>query len=322
MGQITFRLTTGKTEGTWTLPPSSAQKKGVLKPTDYFQGSSSYFIEDNEKTIYKRTAVVFRYNDVLTDPACELVIDEKDSVFIAFLKSHHLYGRIFKIHSEDEINSDISDFNDKIFEALTVVNESDEVKLKAIAFALLGSKTISWTPKKCAAELKETAKKTPEAILQKKDANNYEAFYMAALAFNAGVVKDSIDGNSVVWNDDRNSVVIRVGKGENPVEKLGDYIFEGSSNAKETLQEIGLRISGPSEAEKAEAEAKVKAEAEAKVKAEAEAKVKAEAEAKLTGGVTGLETFQELYKERIGNVPARYKNDINWLRQKLDALDQ
>lgn len=179
MGQITFRLTTGKTEGTWTLPPSSAQKEGVLKPTDYFQGSSSYFIEDNEKTIYKRTAVVFRYNDVLTDPACELVIDEKDSVFIAFLKSHHLYGRIFKIHSEDEINSDISDFNDKIFEALTVVNESDEVKLKAIAFALLGSKTISWTPKKCAAELKETAKKTPEAILQKKDANNYEAFYMA-----------------------------------------------------------------------------------------------------------------------------------------------
>ena len=293
MGQITFRLTTGKTEGTWTLPPSSALKEGVLKPTDYFQGSSSYFIEDNEKTIYKRTAVVFRYNDVLTDPACELVIDEKDSVFIAFLKSHHLYGRIFKIHSEDEINSDISDFNDKIFEALTVVNESDEVKLKAIAFALLGSKTISWTPKKCAAELKETAKKTPEAILQKKDANNYEAFYMAALAFNAGVVKDSIDGNSVVWNDDRNSVVIRVGKGENPVEKLGDYIFEGSSNAKETLQEIGLRISGPSGSE-----------------------VEDETES------LEIESVQKLYKERIGNVPARYKNDINWLRQKLDALDQ
>ena len=101
------------------------------------------------------------------------------------------------------------------------------------------------------------------------------------------------------------------------VEKLSGGVmltFEGSSNAKETLQEIGLRIFGPSEAEKAEAEAKVKAEAEAKVKAEAEAK--------LAGGVTGLETFQELYKERIGNVPARYKNDINWLRQKLDALDQ
>ena len=299
MGQITFRITTGKTEGTWTLPSSSAKKDGILKPTDYFQGSSSYFVEDNEKTIYKKTAVVFRYNDVLSDPACELVVDEKDSVFIAFLKSHHLYGRVFKIHDEDEVNKEVSDFNDQIFEAFTVVNESDEVKLKAIAFALLGSKALNWSYEKCAAQLKETAKKTPEAIIKKKGAKNYEAFYMAALAFNAGVVKNSIDGNSVVWNDDRNSVVIRVGKGENPVEKLGDYIFEGSANAKETLQEIGLRISGPRETEVTE-------------KVEPTAKVKEE----------NLETVQELYKERIGNVPARYKNDINWLRQKLDALDQ
>jgi len=330
METIEFRLTTGKKEGTWTLPKSVAEKDRTLKPTDYFKGSSSFFVEDNENTIYKRTPVVFRYNDILNDPACNYIVDGKDKVLINYLKSHSLYGKVFKIHNEDEINQGISDFNDKIFEAFTIVNESDEVKLKSIAFAILGKKAISWTVAKCAAELKETAKKTPQLIIDKKNAQSFEAYYMSALAFNSKIVKTSPDGNDIMWNDDRNSVIIRVDKGENPIEKLADYIVEASEKSRKMLQEIGLQIeklnSAPTN-NKADTDALDAKDKEIEfLKAQLAAKNETDPKNPVNETKTDVKTIEEVredYVRVIGKeVPARYKNDIDWLSTKIDEKNQ
>ena len=336
MESVEFRLTTGKTEGTWTLPSSNALKDGTQKPTDYFKGSSSFFVEDNVNTIYKRTPIVFRYNDILNDPACNFIVDASNHVLIDYLKSHNLYGKFFKIHNENEINQAKSDFNDKIYDAFSIVKESNPIKLKAIAFAILGKKAIGYTPEKCAAELKETAKSTPDLIINKHNSDSYESFYMSALAFSGEIVKTSSDGNDIIWNDDRNSVILRIEKGENAIERLGDYIFENSNKAKETLQEIGLRLE-KSEDSEASGTSKEDAKALSDKDKEIEALKAQLAEANKVKSINvvdpvivsgddkvdeTLEDVQKAYKSRFGKVPANKKNDIDWLSKKLEELDQ
>jgi hypothetical protein len=237
---VIFRLTTGKKDGTWSIRGGSATKDGTKKFINYYPGCDSIFDEDNKKSIVKPQTVTFKYNDVSSDPGVEVVADVDDTNLIAYLKAHPFYGVHYKIHDEEELDKEKSANYDKISEAFSLIQESDDVKIQAIAIAILGMQAYGWSPAKCSATLKETATKNPDAIISKANSESYESFLLSALAFGVGIVKEDATGNEVVWNDNTKGVILRLAKGENGIEKLGDMLFD--SDNKTVLQEIGIRL--------------------------------------------------------------------------------
>jgi len=99
--QIEFRLTEKRTPASWTLSGGYAVKPGFgSKLINYFPGSDSYFVED-QKSDVKAKEVEFFYNDVLSDPATSIFVDEDNKCLIGYLKAHAFFGHHYYIHNED-----------------------------------------------------------------------------------------------------------------------------------------------------------------------------------------------------------------------------
>lgn len=338
----TFRLTTDKKEGTWSLRGGSAKKNGVAKFINYWPGSDSIFDEDNKENVIKPQSVVFRYNDVISDPGVEIIVPNENKVLIDYLKAHPFYGIHYKIHNQEEIDEKKSESFDKIEEALSLIKETEEIKIQATALAVFGIEAMGWNVAKCKASLKEKAVQEPAFIINKIKATDFESKYLSALAFFSGIVTEDSLKSAIIWNDSDKGIILPLAKGENGITKLGELLGSESEASVLILQEIGIRLnkievlknsanttsvaSGKTEEEiKAEAiEAykatlpPVKTEEEIRAEILAEMAKRGPAKEDVNNEPSELAKAQEKYKEVTGkDVPPRFANDINWLNSKI-----
>ena len=335
--QIIFRLTEKMTPASWTISGGYAVKEGSgRKLINYYPGSNSIFVEDHKSDIPAQE-VQFMYNDILSDPATEIVVSEDNRALVAYLKAHPFFNIKYKIHDEEELSKEKSANYDKISEAFSLISESDDLKIQAIAIAILGVQAYGWSPAKCSATLKEMATKTPDIIINKANSENYENFLIAALAFGIGIVKEDNTGNEVVWNDNTQGVILRLAKGENGIEKLGDMLSDADN--KLVLQEIGIRLKKYEKTtnEKAFvvedlAEAKAVVDNQAKQIEELKAQLAAANSKPVIENAKDIEvkdlivveklTLEEAQKAYIEqekkDLPVNVKNNLDWILSKLN----
>ncbi len=285
---VKFRLTTNKKEGTWSMRGGRALKNGTLKNINYYPGSDSIFDEDNRNSAIKPRTVVFRYNDIITDPAVEIIVPVGDKNLIDYLTAHPFNGRFYKRHDEGQIAEEKLKTYDDIEKALDYVRKSDDVQVKATALAVLGFENFSYPIATLKTMLKEKALKEPSKIILEVESPNYQNKYLTGLAYASGIVKNNPTSTAVVWADS-NGVIVSVAKGENPIDKMAEFLLNNSAESTTVIQEIGERLKKLSKTEFSEEELKEK-----------------------------LENLREQYtKKTKAEVPPRFRNDVAWLESKL-----
>jgi len=292
---VVFRLITGDTPASWTISGGSAVKEGKgLKKIDYFPGSDSIFVEDNKDNDIKPESVVFRYNDVLSDPATEIIVPEENVVLINYLKAYPLFGKKYGIHDEDLLAQSSVDNYDAVEQAFGLIRESNPVKQQAMALAVIGSEVYGWSAVKCSAALKERAIKNPQSVISKMESPHYESSYLAALAFFSGIVKVNPYETSVIWNDGKEGEIIPLAKGERGLDKLGDFLAENTDASRLVLQEIGIRSDKSGSDKKAANETLESLE-----------------------GITLEEAYIKFKNKFDKEVSLNKRNDLDWIKAKL-----
>lgn len=287
--QIEFRLTEKRTPASWTLSGGYAVKPGFgSKLINYFPGSDSYFVED-QKSDVKAKEVEFFYNDVLSDPATSIFVDEDNKCLIGYLKAHTFFNHHYYIHNEDQLAENKLANLDKIEKAFSLIKENEDLKIQAMALAIFKEEAYGWSPTKCKAELKERATTAPDVIINAMESDRYESKYLSALAFYSGIVKENQLKGAVVWNDEDEGVILRIAKGENGIKVLGDLLYVENDETRLIFQEIGIRLNKYSSVEdvtvnepkfvsgKTPEQIKAEAIAEYKASLKTEAEIKAEA---------------------------------------------
>lgn len=339
MAKIVFRLTlAGKTPSTWAIAQNSvmAQKENKgNKFIAYYPGEDSCFVEDiqaKNKDLQSAEVPLFKYNP--NTKFTELAVDENNKALINYLTTHPWYKKMYKIVSKDlEASEDLENFK-KVEKALELIKESDELKTKAIAMAVFGLNSFYKTYTQCAAELKASAIRKPQSIIEAMELPNYETKFVAGLAFVSGIIKLNQTHSAIVWTDNE-GVILHVAQGENGLDKLTSYLTNETKEAQVLLQEFSARLNKKQSVVPQEDVSKVISEKDAEIAAlrkqleEAkkadvvETKEEVVEETEYTEDVSeettkSIDDLRAEYKEKFSyEVPIRYKNDINWIAKKL-----
>ena len=351
--QIEFRLTEKRTPASWVL--NSIQNGGyAVKPgfgsklINYFPGSNSIFVEDQKSDI-KAKEVEFTYNEILSDPATSIMVDEDNKCLIDYLKAHTFFNHHYYIHNEDQLAENKLANLDKIEKAFSLIKENEDLKIQAMALAIFKEEAYGWSPTKCKAELKERATTAPDIIINAMESDRYESKYLSALAFYSGIVKENQLKGAVVWNDEDEGVILRIAKGENGIKVLGDLLYVENDETRLIFQEIGIRLNkylsaGDVEVKNEQfvsgktteqiAKEAVEAYKASLPKAKTAEEIIAEYKATLivddteVGAIatvgddgydkTNLEVVQAKYKEVSGkDAPINKKNNLDWLNAEI-----
>lgn len=239
---VTFRLINGKKQGSYSLKGGMAKDhEGVMKNINYYPGSGSIFDEDNRDTAISPEIVTFKCNNNVSDLAVELIVDKSNKTLIDYLKARKEFGRIYDVYDKEGVSLKKVESYDLIQRALELVSESDDFKAEAVGLAILGFEHYGRPVIMIKAELKEMAIQRPESIISAFEDEAYESRFIASLAFSKKIIKSDITRSSVQWADTE-SKIINVAPGENPIEKLSQFIRLGSSESNTLLQEIGRRL--------------------------------------------------------------------------------
>jgi hypothetical protein len=352
--QIIFRLTEKRTPASWSISGGFAVKEGKgRKLINYYPGSDSYFVEDQTSDIPAQE-VTFIYNDILSDPATEIVVDEDNIALVGYLKAHPFFNLHYYIHDESKLDENkLADY-DKIEKAFSLIKENEDLKVQAMALAIFKMDAFGWTAIKARAELKEKATTNPDIIINAIESDKYESKYLSALAFYSGIVREDSMKSAVVWNDEDLGVILPIAKGENGINALADFISVESAASLLVYQEIGHRvqkklspiadikvenaqiITGKTEAEIADAA--IEAYKATLIPAKTEEQIIAEYLAKNQGAPdsafipetsdkkdsvktfdpTNLDDVHAKYKEVTGkDVPVNMKNKLEWLNAEI-----
>lgn len=284
---ITFRLLGENKPTSWSLGRALAVKEGEgQKFMNYYPGSKSIWEEDNLKYPVPPEKVYLEYNDILTDPATEIVVPESNKLLIEYLKTHPFYEKRYAIHSKEAVAENKVKSYDEIEKALSLIKETNKFKIQAMALAILGEVAYGLSVVECSAQLKEKAIKSAEQVIKAFESENYENKYLSALAFFSGIVKENNVNSAVVWNDAEQGVILYLAKGEKGINKLAELLSVSSDESRLVIQEIGIRLGG---------------DKESKPKTDSEL---LEATAK--------------YKEKFGkNLPPNKLKDLDWINEKL-----
>lgn len=353
MNYTVFRLITGKLEGTYSLKRGVGLKNGVLKDIAYRPGTDSIFEEDNKGSVSEQKEVVFKYNDLLNDPAIEVVVPNANKVLIDFLRTHAKFGVDYIEYNQDKVSEERTKLSDDIFKALEFVNVSDDNETHATALAVFGLDYFSKSIAVCRADLKEKAVKEPKKVIDAFSAPDFKNKYVSSLAFCSDVIKMNNTNTAIVWTD-TNSPIISIAKGENGIDKLAEFLGSATDETKVLLQEFQARLdkktnSGPTVDASKELKQKDKkiAELEAKLAAATntatETKPIVEPVEDDTDGASGLiletdEAKQALLAKDPATMnlaeaqaayvlkfkkplPIAYKNKIEWLVAQLTKTE-
>lgn len=285
MALITFR-TKGISPNTWQVKQTaiySEDENGVLREINYFKGRESIYVDDPKNAGVKPSLVpIFEYNEVRNQ--CELTFNDVDRNLVAFLKAHGHFNKRFEVFSEEaEAQKKLNRF-EKIDLATKEVVSRNGNELKALGVVIFGLGVSTYTEEKLRLELRELAFNEPSKILDYTLRKNFDNIYVGSLAFVSNIVKTNITQTSVMWTDNDNEI-ISVAKGENPIEKFGEFLNSDKEEAKVTLQSIGERLKKVNNTEDDKSE---------------------------------IETLQSEYFVKFGkSVPPAQKNNVEWIKSKL-----
>ena len=319
-GVNVYRLKTGKNMGMFSVPACLIEKEGVgLQWANYYPGGKSIWVDENEK-LTSETQWFEGEEDGLNP--CELQVSKTNKILNEFLQRHPFMNNKFELYSEEIVaERQIAEYN-KVDQAFAIIKESDDTKLKAKSLAILGMEAYGWSLAKVKATLTKLAIENPSKIIDKCEESDYKGKYLAAMAIYSNVVKQNDMGSAVVWNSGLEGVILELAKGEQPIEKLGEFLTRTTNESLTVLQTIGekidelnarvLEVAVPvvAESEKDKEIAKLKEMLAAMQQPETTDYVKFVAGLDLKG-------TQDEYVKRFNSLPPAQKANITWLKNKL-----
>ena len=312
--KIIFKLTKGRRPKSYQIPLSKetvTRKVGGVKRDkliQYVPGSDSIFAEDHKDD--KRSDQIWFMNG-------QLAVDENNKVLLEILRKHKWYGLEYDISDANKIAMNELEKMDKIEKALDFVKITDEDKMRAHAFALIGGQVVSWTASQVKSALKKIAFEDPGKIIKEFPTKNHNAKFVAA----HGILRDTIMINAshtaVTWPDGK--TIVSVAAGQDPLDKIAEFLTENTESSKLTLQAIGEGIK-----RSYEFNTDYTADKEVAELLGADAPKKVEKDVDLSDEELELEDARNDYEEAVGKeVPNNKKNDLKWLQNKaLEALDK
>lgn len=330
-GTNIYRLTTGKTEGSFSIPRCLIERPGIgLQYANYFVGSTSIW-EDDE--VNKKREAVTPWLEENGLGQVELQVPISNKALNEFMQKHPFNGVQFELYSEDMVvKKQLAEF-DKVERAFEIVRETNEKRIQATALAIFGMEAYGWSVEKSKAELTSTAMKKPSLVIDKYENPNYEAYFTSALAFYSGIIKENNDISLVVWNDDLQHAIIPLAKGESGLAKLGDYFTNGTLEAKTVIQEVYARFNAKNKVTKQKATSSDESDKDFEIQ-----KLKAQLESLQAGNVTVNEptvvsnsVFEQVAIEDMDihalrseyikvfgkELPPAQKNNKDWIRKRL-----
>ena len=319
-GVNVYRLKTGKNMGMFSVPACLIEKEGVgLQWANYYPGGKSIWVDENEK-LTSETQWFEGEEDGLNP--CELQVSKTNKILNEFLQRHPFMNNKFELYSEEIVaERQIAEYN-KVDQAFAIIKESDDTKLKAKSLAILGMEAYGWSLAKVKATLTKLAIENPSKIIDKCEESDYKGKYLAAMAIYSNVVKQNDMGSAVVWNSGLEGVILELAKGEQPIEKLGEFLTRTTNESLTVLQTIGEKIDELN-ARALEVVVPVVAESEkdkeiAKLK-EMLAAMQQPETTDYTKFVAGLDLkgTQDEYVKRFNNLPPAQSKNIQWLKNKL-----
>ena len=311
---VTYRLIDKKYLGSWSFKDGAAMRNGNLESTHYRPGTTSIFDIDNKDTNVAPQWVTFTHNESEDDPACEIIVPKANQLLINFLESHAFYNTVYKKHDPEEVYRLKEENYDQIQKALELITDSDQMKTKATAISLFGLNYFNATTTKCAADLKEQAIKNPSMIINQFNDERHESKFIVSLAYCNGIIRTNETATAIVWSDGGGKI-ISVAPGENPIDKLSNFIFTESKEAKTLLQEIGARMDNKEIVIKDNHDPEKEALKRELAELKAQLIIKQEEE----GAVDEeLKRVTEAFVQKFNKtVPVNKKNDLEWIKLKL-----
>jgi len=349
-----YKLKSGKTSGAFQLPlrgilvSREIEGETFMKEIQYVPGASSFYKEDH-KGDAKPRPLWFDDGEIRANP--------DDKVLNELLQNHPWFpSKYFLVNEEATAREEINDFEKITKASNSIIEEKDDFRLKAMAMIIISLDAANWDPFKCKAELLKYAKNHTATFLTELDKKNYEGRFLAALAFAKGVVKHNQFQTAVLWNDEKEAVIVRVAEGESGVDKLGDFLSTKNENSTAVCQRIGEKVEAlyanissekkettaktiPGKTEKEIADEAIEKYKASLPKVKTEAEIREELLAEMAGNSKGETSYsgaetpdtkpvtfdntdlvqvQAKYKEVTGeDAPPRFKNDVNWLNAKI-----
>lgn len=312
---LNYQLTKGKRPASWQLPVRSIllekleNKRSLGKrKVEYIPGDPSIFKEDHKGN--EQSAPVWFEDGVLqvdiTDVALAEILDKHPWNGVHFEKVDH------DVTAQQDI--DVMELRIKAYEA---VSSSDENEMRARAYVLVGPQVIDQSDKVVSAQLKTLAMEDPESVLEEMESPDYKAKTVGALAVLRGVLKINPTNTAVSWTK-TGKVILQVAVGQDPIQKLGEFLAGKDESAKITLQEIGVQITRSYKLKE-----DYTAQQELKSVLGDEAPDEPKLPVKDESAYTDLQLAREGYEDTIGSsVPNNKKNDLAWIKNKIAEQDQ
>lgn len=209
-----------------------SDKEG-LRELQYVPGADSIWKEENKKQGTPKS----RW---FTNGA--LLVDNDDKVQILYLESHPDFNVKFELFDPEAKAEEKYKELELIEKAKELIrkNVDDEDKMAATAASLFGQTSMAWGAKQIKLRLYTFADQKPEKVISTLNDPAVEAKYIAALGLRKRIVKSNPQRTAVVWADENEGVIVQVPTGKQPLEVLGDYLFNEENVT--TLQEIGKRL--------------------------------------------------------------------------------
>ena len=308
---LNFQLTQGKRPAAWQLPiknimleKTEGKKSLGKRKVEYIPGDPSIFKEDHKGD--DEPAQVWFEDGILQ-------VDSTDTALVEILKRHPWKNTHFELVDHDlSAKKDIDKMELRI-KAYEQVSSKDPNEMKARGYVLLGAHVIDLTDNQVEAQLKQLAMEDPERVISEMKSPDYTPKTVGALAVLRGVLEINPTNTAVSWKGGKN--IISVAAGQDPIQKLGDFLAEKNESAKLTLQEIGIRIKRSYEHQTdytAEDELKQVLGNEAPDEPELPVQDnKSDVESELK---EAREEYEDAYEKRV---PPNKKNDLEWIKNKV-----
>jgi hypothetical protein len=327
---IQYRLIGKKQPSTYSMRVNEAMglKNGMLKEIGYYKGFESPFTEDVillNKEAKKERPPIFTFKKYLN--ATTLDVKESDKALINFIEKHEDFGKRIERYSESlESTRQLSKYSE-VEKALSIVNESDEYRIKALGLCIIGFDSYGKDVVIVTKELKELAFNNPKKVLSEYENVNFDNKLLVSLAFCSNVIEANNNQTALQWVNGQGRI-LGIATGEDSVVKMTEFISSQTPESNAVMQELGKRldkiISKKALAQKEESKVKT---LEQKIK-ELESKLAGKEELSNIEVVSEpivvdeleLKEAQEVFKNQFKKqVPMRYKNDLDWIKKQLSG---
>ena len=230
MKQNIYKLKNGKNKGDWQLPLTDILVERVkdgknlgLRKLVYAPGSNTFWREDLNGDI--RPEQIWFSNG-------RLFVPKEDKLLNGLLQKHSFFNKHYELFDKQlEAKRQLKALKAKD-KVIMLLNEADPSKIIATAMAVFKTQAYGWDEFTSELELRKYADQKPEKLSQEMSSDNYESNYLAALAFNKGIVRYKAGKTAVIWNDTTEGQVIRLARGENGISKLGEFLSKKTEDSE------------------------------------------------------------------------------------------